>query len=143
MATSLRPAGKYYPVQLFFSYTALRRGQVIQRGSGETIEMSKSHIRARTLDILSPRATTVVMSITWPAKLADGTGLQLMVQTKPDRDALQLGQFCILKHEFRTAPKVGHAFGLRTALEASKADDSGEPVRLSLPARSMAAESGR
>jgi len=124
-----RPRGRLYPIQLSFSYIALRRGQVIQRGWGETTEMSSTHIRVKRIQGLNPGVTQMVMSIAWPAKLPDGTGLQLVVQVRPDTGWLWMANFSIQKYEFRTASKNMQGFGMRLGLmKAREADDPKQPA---------------
>jgi hypothetical protein len=105
-----RRSSTYYPLQLSFSYVARSRGQVIQRGLGQTLQISSTCIIAKPIEDLSPATTDVVLSIRWPAKLEDGTHLQCVVQAKPYWDSLGVTEFVILKHEFRTA---SNALGLR------------------------------
>jgi hypothetical protein len=94
---------KYYPVQLAFSYQALRRGDVIQRGSGETIEISSTSVRVKPLMALAQATTDVVMWIAWPAKLDDGTSLHCVILAKPQWDGSGLVELEIMKYQFRTA----------------------------------------
>jgi len=115
-SSSKRPRGRLYPIQLSFSYIALRRGQVIQRGWGETTEMSSTHIRVKRIQGLNPGITQIVMSIAWPATLPDGAGLQLVVQARPDTGWLWMANFSIQKYEFRTASKNSQGMGMRLGL---------------------------
>jgi len=94
-------------VQLAFSYQALRHGDEIQRGSGETTEISSSCIKVKLLPALAPATTDVVMSIIWPAKLEDGTSLHCVVLAKPSWDGLGLAELVIVKYQFRTAANSG------------------------------------
>jgi len=109
-----RLPGKYYPLKLAFSYWAYRRGHLIQRGLGETVEISSSGVRVKPSDIVCLGATDIELSIAWPAKLRDGTGLQFFVQGKPFWDGLGLAEILILKHEFRTAARNTHGLSVRS-----------------------------
>jgi hypothetical protein len=113
-----RTPGGFYPLELPFSYLALRDGHVIQRGQGETIEIGSTRIRVKPIDSLSPATTDIVMSIAWPARLNDGPSLQFVVQTKPRWDGVGLAECVILRHEFRIASKGNLGLGLRIALGA-------------------------
>ena len=94
-------------MQLAFSYKALRLSDEIQRGSGETTEISSSCIKVKLLPALAPATTDVVMSITWPASLEDGASLHCVVLAKPSWDGLELAELVIMKYQFRTAAKSG------------------------------------
>jgi hypothetical protein len=133
---------RFYPLELSFSYIALRRGRVIQSGWGETVEMSSSHVRVKPLGLRDLDATDIVMSVAWPAKLPDGTNLQLVIHTEPVRDSLDAAEFRILKHEYRTASKGGNGLGLRTEILSCKVGPSHEQRQPGTPARSIAAASG-
>ena len=110
---SSRRFGTYYPVKLHFSFVSLREDQVIQTGEGEIAEMSSTHIKVKRIDILDPRATNIVLSIAWPAKLPDGAPLQLLVHaTMPARMPAE-PEFDIRKWEFRTVAKTLNGFHLR------------------------------
>jgi hypothetical protein len=100
-----RSQNVYYPLKLGFSYLAYRRGHVIQRGIGETVEMSRAGIRVRPIEIVPQDATDIKLSIAWPATLDDGTRLQFVVQGKPQWNGSQLVEVIMVKHEFRTASK--------------------------------------
>jgi hypothetical protein len=119
--TSLRR----YPLQLAFSYVARRRGRLIHSGWGETIEIGSSQIRVCPLDAATADATDIVMSIAWPAKLPNGTRLQLVIQTKPVGEDLIFPEFRILKHEFRTASREANGLGLKAGLQSWR-DESRE-----------------
>lgn len=106
----------YYPLQLDFSYLACRRGRVIERGTGQTLEISRQGIRVKPLEILTPGVTDIKLQIAWPAALDDGTRLKLVVLGRPSWNGSRLVEVIILKHEFRTAPKG-------TALTGSSAAD--------------------
>jgi hypothetical protein len=131
--------GRSYPLQLVFSYLALKDGQVIQRGWGETIEIGSTRVRVAPIEALSLATTGIVMSIAWPAKFEDGASLQLVVQATPCGDDLGLGEFVILKHEFRIASKGALGLGLRTGFATGKAYGAHEPRHPSFPAQSSAA----
>src|ERR1035438_8041927 len=133
---------RYYPLELPLSYIALSRGRVIQRGRGETVEMSSSHVRVKPLGLLNPGATDVVMSVAWPAKLPDGTSLQLVIHTQLVRESLDAASFRILKHEFRTASKDANGLGLRAELSSGPGRASHDQPQTSMPVRSLAAAPG-
>ena len=109
-----REPNTYYPLALAFSYQALRHGQMIQHGLGQTTEISSTCIRVKPLSALSLATTEVAMSIAWPAKLKDGTSLQFFILAKPCWDGLGLAEFAIMKHEFRTASQrtLGSGLGM-------------------------------
>ena len=91
--------------------------------------MSSTHIRVKRIQGLNPGVTQMVMSIAWPAKLPDGTGLQLVVQVRPDTGWLWMANFSIQKYEFRTASKNMQGFGMRLGLmKAREADDPKQPA---------------
>ncbi len=123
-----RQPGAYYPLKLDFSYQAYRRGRAIQRGTGQTVEMSRQVIRMRPIEIETAGATDIKLQIAWPAALDDGTRLQLIVQGRPIWNRSQLVEVIVLKHEFRTAPKgtalsasvATHQPGVLTAAAGSK-----------------------
>ena len=97
--------GRLYPIRLMLSYSAYRNGDVIQRGAGQTIEMSSTRIRIKSAETLDPSATEIKLSIAWPIPLEDGTGLQFVVQGRPAWDEAESGTVLIASYEFRTAPK--------------------------------------
>jgi len=115
-----RLPGKYYPLKLAFSYWAYRRGHLIQRGFGETVEISSGGVRLKPSEIVCLGATDIEMSIAWPARLRDGTELQFFVQGKPFWDGLGLAEILILKHEFRTAARTTHGLSVRSGYSVSE-----------------------
>jgi hypothetical protein len=117
---------RFYPLQLPFSYIALRRGRVVQKGWGETAEISSNHVRVKPLGLIYEDVTEMIMSITWPAKLPDGAGLQLMFHALPVRDGSSSELFRILRHEFRTASRDANGAGLRAGLLNWNSGDSDE-----------------
>lgn len=94
-----------YPLHLPFSYVARQGEDEVYRGWGETIEISSIYIRASPISLWDPGVTELVLSIQWPATLADGARLQLAIQALPIGGYGQLSEFCILNHEFRTASR--------------------------------------
>jgi hypothetical protein len=124
---------RFYPLQLPFSYIALRRGRVVQKGWGETAEISSNHVRIRPLGLTYEDVTETIMSIAWPAKLPDGAGLQLMIHALPVRDGSSNELFRILRHEFRIASKDANGVGLRVGLLNWNTGDSDEPTHTAPP----------
>ena len=121
-----RPGSRrLYPLQLSFSYVARKRGYAIHSGWGETLEIGSSYVRVNPLDVAISEVTDMVMSIAWPAKLPDGTGLQLVIQARPVAEYLVSTEFRIVKYEFRTASRVANGLGLRAGLRGWR-DDAGE-----------------
>jgi len=133
---------RFYPLQLPFSYLALRRGRVVQKGWGETAEISSNHVRVKPLGLIYEDITELIMSIHWPAKLPDGAGLQLMVHALPIRDGSSNELFRILRHEFRIASRDANGVGLRVGLLNWNTGDSGELTHMATPAFAVAAASG-
>lgn len=115
---------RFYPLQLPFSYIALRRGRVFHKGWGETVEISSNQIRITPLGITQGMLTEMIMAVTWPAKLPDGTSLQLMIHVLPAPDGQPSGLFRILKHEFRTASREANGLGLTAGLRSWTPDDA-------------------
>jgi hypothetical protein len=113
-----RVPGKYYPLELTFSYVALKRGQVIQRGLGKTVEISSASVRIMPLDVLNPSATGIVLSIAWPVKLDDGASLKWVIEAKPSWGDAGPSEFVIRKQEFRIASKRTLGLGARAGLGA-------------------------
>jgi hypothetical protein len=112
---------RFYPLDLPFSYQVIERGHVIERGFGDTTEISSTQIRVKPQPNLCLAATEVVMSIAWPAKLKDGTGLQFVVLAKMCRYGGGFAEFIILKYEFRTVSKATTGVGLRATFGAGAA----------------------
>jgi hypothetical protein len=133
---------RFYPLQLPFSYIALRRGRVVQKGWGETAEISSNHVRVKPLGLIYEDVTEMIISIAWPAKLPDGAGLQLMVHVLPVRDGSSNELFRILRHEFRTASKDANGVGLRVGLLNWNTGDSDELTNTATPAFAVAAACG-
>jgi hypothetical protein len=133
---------RFYPLRLPFSYIALRRGRVVQKGWGETAEISSNHVRVKPLGLIYEDITELIMSIHWPAKLPDGAGLQLMVHALPIRDGSSNELFRILRHEFRIASKDANGVGLRVGLLNWNTGDSDELTRTATPAFAAAAAAG-
>jgi hypothetical protein len=115
-----------YPLQLPFSYIARRHRHTVCNGWGETLEIGSSHVRVFPVSFAISDITDVVLSIAWPAKLPDGTPLQLVVQAKPIGESLAFAEFQIVKHEFRTASR-----GMRAGLRDSKSDTNETPPQCS------------
>jgi len=102
-----RPPSAYYPLRLAFSYVAYCDRQLIQRGVGETVEISSASVRVNVADLVDPDATQIRLSIAWPATLEDGMSLQFVVQGTPVWVGQNLAEIVIVQHEFRTAPRRG------------------------------------
>jgi hypothetical protein len=133
---------RFYPLQLPFSYLALRRGRVVQKGWGETAEISSNHVRVKPLGLIYEDITEMIISVAWPAKLPDGAGLQLMIHALPIRDGSSNELFRILRHEFRIASRDANGVGLRVGLLNWNTGDSGELTHMATPAFAVAAASG-
>ncbi len=101
----LRAQGRLYPIRLTLAYQAYRNGDVIQRGVGQTVEMSSTRIRIVSPETLDRSATEIKLSIAWPIPLEDGTPLQFVVQGRPAWNEAESGMVLIASYEFRTAPK--------------------------------------
>jgi hypothetical protein len=106
---------RFYPLQLPFSYIAVRRGRVVERGWGETVEMSSNQIRVAPAALVNAKFTELVLSIAWPVKHSGGAGLQLVAHVLPCLDG-SAGLFRILQHEFRTVSREANGFGLHAGL---------------------------
>jgi len=132
---------RFYPLQLPFSYLALRRGRVVQKGWGETAEISSNHVRVKPLGLIYEDITEMIISVAWPAKLPDGAGLQLMIHALPIRDGSSNELFRILRHEFRIASRDANGVGLRVGLLNWNTGDSDELTNTP-PAFAVAAASG-
>lgn len=100
-----RSTSAYYPLTLAFTYTAYSQGKVIQRGVGETVEMSSYGVRANFPEPVLSEVTDLKLSIAWPATLDDGTRLQFVVEGRPSWDGGRLAEVLFWKYEFRTAPR--------------------------------------
>jgi hypothetical protein len=125
-----RSGGAYYPLRLAFSYIALCDGDVIQRGTGETTEISSASVRVKIDDIVSPDVKQIKLSIAWPATLSDGARLQFVVHGDPLYAGPRLAEVAFWKYEFKTAP--------RRAMNV----ESGVPTgRMALPTESLTASS--
>lgn len=105
--------GAYFPLTFAFSYIAYCKGHVVQRGTGETIEISSSGVRVKTAESVDASVNQMRLSIAWPVKLDDGTRLQLVVQGPVARAAATLMEVAFWQYEFRTAPRAA------TSLEVS------------------------
>jgi hypothetical protein len=115
---------------------------VVQKGWGDTAEISSNHLRVKPLGLIYEDITELIMSITWPAKLPDGAGLQLMVHALPLHDGSPNELFRILRYEFRTASKVANGVGLRVGLLNWNTGDPDELTDTAPPAYAVAAASG-
>jgi len=100
-----RSSCAYYPLRLAFSYTAYCDGDVIQRGTGETTEISSASVRVTIDDIVRPDVKQIKLSIAWPATLSDGARLQFVVQGEPLYAGTRLVEIAFWKYEFKTAPR--------------------------------------
>jgi hypothetical protein len=99
-----RSKSAFYPLKLTFTYTASRDGRVIQRGMGETIEMSSCAVRAKFAEAIPAEVTDLRLSIAWPATLSDGTNLQFVVEGRPSWEGARM-EVRFWRYEFRTAPR--------------------------------------
>jgi hypothetical protein len=115
---------------------------VVQKGWGETAEISSNHVRVKPLGLIYEDVTEMIISVAWPAKLPDGAGLQLMVHALPIRDGSSNELFRILRHEFRIASKDANGVGLRVGLLNWNTGDSDELTHRATPAFAVAAASG-
>jgi hypothetical protein len=115
---------------------------VVQKGWGETAEISSNYVRVKPLGLIYDDVTEMIMSIAWPAKLPDGAGLQLMVHALPVRDDASSELFRILRHEFRTASKDANGVGLRVGLLNWNTGDSDDQADAAMPAIAVAAACG-
>ena len=97
--------GKAYPLRLSLAYSAYRNGTVIQRGAGETIEISSTRIRIKSSETWEKSMTDIRLAISWPVPLEDGTGLQFVVKGRPAWNDEQLDAILVSSYEFRTAAK--------------------------------------
>jgi hypothetical protein len=97
--------GRFYPLRLALAYSVYRSGAVIQRGVGETVEVSSTRIRMRAAEKLDRSMTDIRLAICWPVPLEDGTRLQFVVHGRPAWEGEELGAIRISTYEFRTAPK--------------------------------------
>ena len=97
--------GAYYPLTLAFSYTAYSNGHVVQRGTGESIEISSSGVRVKTAESVDASVNQMRLSIAWPVALDDGTKLQLVVQGPVARAHATLMEVTFWQYEFRTVAR--------------------------------------
>ncbi len=97
--------GKYYPIRLALAYSAFRNGAVVQRGNGETVEISSTRVRLTSVDVLDRGITDIQLSVAWPVALEDGTPLQFVVRGRPAWDGEQLAAVVVSSYEFRTAAR--------------------------------------
>jgi len=97
--------GAYYPLKLAFSYTAYCDGHVVQRGTGETAEISSSGVRVKTAESVDENVNQMRLAIAWPVALDDGTKLQLVVQGPVAHAAATLMEVTFWQYEFRTAAR--------------------------------------
>jgi hypothetical protein len=125
-----RSGGAYYPLRLVLSYIAYCDGDVVQRGTGETTEISSASVRVKIDDIVSPDAKQIKLSIAWPATLSDGARLQFVVQGEPLYAGPRLAEVAFWKYEFKTAPRRA------MSVEAGVANG-----RMALPTESLSVSS--
>ncbi|HUB81299.1 MAG TPA: hypothetical protein VMB03_21005 [Bryobacteraceae bacterium] len=110
-----------FPIQLRFSYTAEMYDQVIQNGTGETVEISSRQIRVRPITLSTWGAADFVMALDWPATLEDGTRLQLVLRARPIEPGPTITRLQIVKHEFRTRRTLERRMVVDLRLAASAA----------------------
>ena len=99
-----RSKSAFYPLTLAFTYAAYREGRVIQRGTGETMEMSSFAVRAKFAEAIPAEVTDLRLSIAWPATLGDGTNLQFVIEGRPSWEGARM-EVRFWRYEFRTAPR--------------------------------------
>jgi hypothetical protein len=100
-----RRRGDRFPIREAVQYKVSKRGIVILRGTGTTLNFSTSGIQFTTEGQL-PVGSLIEISVDWPAQLNDNCALKFVatgrvVRSEPDRAAVE-----IQRHEFRTRAKA-------------------------------------
>ena len=93
------PMDQFYPIALPVTYEGRETEEV--SGCGQTLAMSSTRIRFQSDRHLSA-GLALRLVMTWPARLPDGTGLNLWMTAKVLRSSSTEVEAQILKHEFRT-----------------------------------------
>lgn len=94
-----RAVGVSYPIELPITYETVE-GSLLQ-GAGRTLAISSGAVQF-ACDRNLPVGQVVRLSIQWPAKLCDGTGLSLWATGTIQRSASCEVNVAIVRHEFRT-----------------------------------------
>jgi PilZ domain len=96
-----RRAHRRYQIALEVRWNLLRRNEVLDSGSGRTVDLSSGGILLETGREL-PLGLTVQLSVSWPVLLQSSTRIQLAVKGRVVRSDGVLVAIETVQHEFRT-----------------------------------------
>jgi len=96
-----RRANRRYDIPLELRWKLIRRGKVLEVGTGTTIDLSSSGIMFRAEKSL-PAGEKIELSIVWPAHLEGFPPIQLAVSGILVRSAGNRNAIRMITHEFRT-----------------------------------------
>ena len=96
-----RRADRRYEISLELRWKVVRRKQVIDTGSGRTVDLSSGGIMFESSRPL-PCGANIELSITWPALLQNVTPLQLIAYGRIVRSDGCKTAVRMVQHEFKT-----------------------------------------
>lgn len=99
VAMSYKQSSLWYPIALPLRFESV--GQISVKGVGGTIEIQSKAVRFVTDQDLKA-GLKLRLTISWPAQLADGTGLNLAMSGIIARSELGAVELLVSRHEFRT-----------------------------------------
>ena len=103
---SERRFDRRYPLESDMAFRIVRRRQVLEAGSGRTVNMSASGVLFKSTHAL-PVGGDVELSIAWPAQLDNKVRLQLCIIGRTVWSGNNSTAVQIQRYEFRTAGPSG------------------------------------
>jgi hypothetical protein len=102
-----RRHNRRYDISLELRWKRLRRGKVLEVGTGETIDISSGGILFRAEKAL-PLGDRLELAVGWPVLVDNFPRLQLIVSGIVVRSNGTQNAITMIQHEFRTLAVVGH-----------------------------------
>jgi hypothetical protein len=113
MIVSDRRSKSRFKIRRELRYRLLREGNVVEAGSGLTVDIGSGGVAFRSDRVFSP-GEYVELSISWPVLLEENCPMQLSVLGKVLRCQGQRSVCSVDKYEFRTQARVArHASPIR------------------------------
>ncbi|PWU07883.1 MAG: hypothetical protein C5B51_08865 [Terriglobia bacterium] len=103
-----RRSGHRYKITADLEYRVIHEGQILQTGSGRTLDVSRGGILFKSQEIL-PVGTLLELAVAWPARLDNSVALNLCVSGEIARASGDHNAVRILKHEFCVRGRYGLA----------------------------------
>ena len=117
-----------YPVTLELEYKLLKRGRVVQRGSGRTLNISRSGVLFEANQALAPGGLIELM-IRWPISLQGICPLKLLVRGRVVRIDDDKGvAIRVTYREFRTARRQNARSAQRTGVGSEMTEGRPPPI---------------